>query len=125
MKLYVLDYHLPITFIYYANNLVKKKVYILYWPKINFFLIRLGTCDHVQVHACNELIIKSVNFLLKIFNIVITFEHVYLTKNDWKPFKKITDNKFKKKQKQNAKKKKKKKTTCIEMYNDQTQILYA
>lgn len=41
--------------------------------------------------------------------------------------KKITDNKFKKKQKQNAKKKKKKKTTCIEMYNDQTQtqILYA
>lgn len=79
------------------------------------------------MHACNELIIKSVNFLLKIFNIVITFEHVYLTKNDWKPFKKITDNKFKKKQKQNAKKKKKKKTTCIEMYNDQTQtqILYA
>lgn len=79
------------------------------------------------VHACNELIIKSVDFLLKIFNIVITFEHVYLTKNDWKPFKKITDNKLKKKQKQNAKKGKRKKTICIEMYNDQTQtyiILY-
>lgn len=56
------------------------------------------------MHACNELIIKSVNFLLKIFNIVITFEHVYLTKNDWKPFKKITDNKFKKKTKAKRKK---------------------
>lgn len=64
------------------------KVYILYWPKINFFLIRLATCDHVKVQACNVLIIKSVNFLLEIFNIVITFEHVYLTKNEWKPFKK-------------------------------------
>lgn len=75
------------------------------------------------MQACNELIIKSVDFLLKIFNIVITFEHVYLTKNEWKPFKKkITNNKNKN---QNAKKKKK--TTCIEMYNDQTQtyiILY-
>lgn len=56
------------------------------------------------MHACNELIIKSVNFLLKIFNIVITFEHVYLTKNDWKPFKKITDNKLKKKTKAKRKK---------------------
>lgn len=36
--------------------------------------------DHVQVHACNELIIKSVDFLLKIFDIVITFErgHMYI-----------------------------------------------
>lgn len=58
---------------------------------------------------CNELIINSVNFLFKILNIVIIFEQVYLTKNDWKPFKKITDNKLKKpKQKQNAKKRKKK-----------------
>lgn len=67
-----------IYLLYYANNLVKMKVYILYWPKINFFLIRLRTCDHVQVHACNELIIKSVDFLFKIFNIAITFEHVHM-----------------------------------------------
>lgn len=80
MKLYVLDYHLPITFIYNANSLVKKKVYILIILAKNklFFLIRLGICDHVQVHACNELIIKSVDFLFKILNIAITFEHVHM-----------------------------------------------
>lgn len=76
---------------------------------------------------CNELIINSVNFLFKILNIVIIFEQVYLTKNDWKPFKKITDNKLKKKNKSKTQKRgKRKKTICIEMYNDQTQthILY-
>lgn len=44
-----------------------------------YFIIHVhATCDHVKVQACNELIIKSVDFLLKIFNIAITFEHVHI-----------------------------------------------
>lgn len=56
----------------------KKESQYFKLAKDKLSLIRLATCDHVKVQACNEFIIKSVKFLLKIFNIAITFEHVHM-----------------------------------------------